>query len=168
MKNLLEILKDIIVVLTPIVVAFISYRSNKKTKEDISYEIEKSLKEKDAETTQIIQKINAELESQKQLVSWNNSLPQVNKYTELADPERYGNISSLTMIIKSVGNYIDNEKLSAEELNEIKDLLGKVKLPLDEEKLFAYEIPYLIDYRRLIKKIDMKIKETNNANSNEE
>lgn len=167
MEKYLAAIKDIIVVLTPIVVAFISYRSNKKTKEDIRFEIEKSLKEKDAETTQIIQKINAELESQKQLVSWNNSLPQVNKYTDLADPERYGNISSLTMLINCVGNYIDNVKLSTEELNEIKDLLGKIKLPLDEEKLFTYEIPYLIDYKRLIRKIDMKIQETNNANSNE-
>ena len=76
-----EYLKDILVVLSPIVVAYISYRSNKKSREDIQLEIEKSLKEK-----------NAELESQKQLASWNNSMPQVNEYTGLVGVERYGNI----------------------------------------------------------------------------
>lgn len=49
-------IKDIMVVLAPIIVAFISYMSNKKSKEDIQLEIEKSLKEKNAETLQIIQK----------------------------------------------------------------------------------------------------------------
>ena len=57
MSNFLTALKDVLVVLSPIIVAYISYRSNKKTKEDIRLEIEKSLKEKDAETYQIIQKI---------------------------------------------------------------------------------------------------------------
>lgn len=50
MSNYLTALKDVLVVLSPIIVAYISYRSNKKTKEDIRLEIEKSLKEKDAET----------------------------------------------------------------------------------------------------------------------
>lgn len=79
--------------------ACISYGSNKKNRADIKLEIEKNLKEKDAETYQIIQKINAELESQKQLASWNNSWPQTEKYTELAGIERYGNICSLAKLV---------------------------------------------------------------------
>ena len=47
MSDYLTALKDVLVVLSPIIVAYISYRSNKKTKEDIRLEIEKSLKEKD-------------------------------------------------------------------------------------------------------------------------
>ena len=50
-------IKDILVIFSPIIVAYISYRSNKKTKHDIHLELEKSLKEKDADTSQILTKI---------------------------------------------------------------------------------------------------------------
>lgn len=76
MDAYLTAIKDILVIISPIIVAYISYRSNKKSKNDIRLEIEKSLKEKDADTSQILAKINAELESQKQIISWNNSLPK--------------------------------------------------------------------------------------------
>ena len=154
MSDYLTALKDVLVVLSPIIVAYISYRSNKKTKEDIRLEIEKSLKEKDAETYQIIQKINAELESQKQIATWNNSLPQTNEYTQLAGTERYGNICSLTLLVNSINSYIDSNSLS---LVELKTLLSKVVLPLKEEKLYAYEVTYIINYNRLIRRIDKLI-----------
>lgn len=154
MEEYLIALKDVLVVIAPIIIAYISYRSNKKSKEDIRLEIEKSLKEKDAETSQIIQKISAELESQKQLISWNNSMPQTNEYTKLAGTERYGNISSLQDLICKVSNYIDTQDLSAEELEEIKSLLMKVNLPLEEDHLYPYEIPHIIDYRKLLRHIE--------------
>lgn len=91
-NDVFSIVKDIFLIVTPSVVAYISYRSNKKTKEDVRLEIEKSLKEKDAETVQIIKKINAELESQKQLATWNSSLPQTDEYIKLAGTERNGNV----------------------------------------------------------------------------
>ena len=65
--NAMSILKEILLVLTPIIVAYFSYRSNKKSKNEVQQEIEKILQEKNAETSQILQKINAELDSQKQL-----------------------------------------------------------------------------------------------------
>ena len=74
-------MKDLLVVISPILVAYISYRSNKKTKREIKQAIEKSLHEKEAETVQILAKINSELESQKQMAVWNNSLPRTEKYT---------------------------------------------------------------------------------------
>ncbi len=157
MDDYLTALKDVLVVFSPIIVAYISYRSNKKTKEDIHLEIEKSLKEKDAETRQIIGKINAELESQKQLATWNNSLPQTEEYTKLAGTERYGNICSLTLLINNINAYIDGNDLSFEELQEVKTLLGKIVLPTNEETLFTYEVTYIIDYNRLIRKIDKMI-----------
>lgn len=157
MSDYLTALKDVLVVFSPIIVAYISYRSNKKTKEDIRLEIEKSLKEKDAETYQIIQKINAELESQKQIATWNNSLPQTNEYTQLAGTERYGNICSLTLLVNSINSYIDSNSLSLVELQEVKTLLSKVVLPLKEEKLYAYEVTYIINYNRLIRRIDKLI-----------
>ncbi len=160
MSEYLTALKDVLVVLSPIIVAYISYRSNKKTKNDIQQEIEKSLKEKDAETTQIIQKINAELESQKQIATWNNSLPQTEEYTKLAGAERYGNICQVTQLVNQINTYINSNTLSIEELKEIKELLGKVQLPLKEKQLYAYEIPHIIDYNKLIRNIDRLIQES--------
>ena len=161
MEEYITALKDVLVVIAPIIIAYISYRSNKKSKEDIRLEIEKSLKEKDAETSQIIQKINAELESQKQLASWNNSMPQTNEYTKLAGIERYGNISSLYNLIVNVRNYIDTQNLSAKELEEIKSMLIKINLPLEEDKLYPYEIPYIMHYKKLLRDIDNLISSSN-------
>ena len=69
METYIAAIKDILVVVAPIIVAYISYRSNKKTAHDIQLELEKNLKEKDADTNQMLTKINAELESQKQTLS---------------------------------------------------------------------------------------------------
>lgn len=164
MSDYLIALKDMLVVLSPIIVAYISYRSNKKSKEDIHLELEKSLREKDAETYQIIQKINAEMESQKQLATWNSSLPQTDEYTKLAGTERYGNICSLTQLINSINCYIDDNNLFLEELQEIKVLLGKIELPIKEDKLYAYEVTHIINYNRLIRKIDKMIDNLQSTN----
>ena len=165
MEEYLTVLKDLLIVISPIIVAYISYRSSKKTKEDIRLDIEKSLKEKDAETSQIIQKISAELESQKQLMSWNNSIPQTNEYTKMVGAERYGNISSLKNLTDNVRNYIDTQNLSTEELKEIKSMLMKVNLPLEEEHLYPYEIPYIIDYKKLLRHIDDLLSSLNSSES---
>ena len=95
MDTYLTALKDILVIIAPIIIAYISYRSNKKTRTDIKYEVERMAKEKEAETKQIIDKIGAELESQKQLISWQNSMPQTNEYTSLIEVKRFGNVSAL-------------------------------------------------------------------------
>ncbi|MCI9408716.1 MAG: hypothetical protein HFJ89_02760 [Oscillospiraceae bacterium] len=149
-----EIIKDIAVVLIPSGVSIITCIINKKTKKDIQLELEKNLKEKDADTLQIIQKINAELESQKQLVSWSNSIPQTNAYTELAGTERYGNINTLHDLIDKVYNYINTQNLSTAELEEIQSLLMKVNLPLEEDHLYPYEIPHIIEYQKLLRYIE--------------
>lgn len=95
MEVYITAIKDILVVVAPIIVAFLSYKSSKKTERDIRMEIEKSLKEKDAETAQMLAKINAELESQKMLTSWQNSLPQTEKYVEHIGIIRNSNVSSI-------------------------------------------------------------------------
>lgn len=161
MSDYLTALKDVVIIVSPILIAYISYRSNKKTKKDIRLEIEKSLKEKDAETFQIIQKIYAEFESQKQLITWNNSWPQTEEYTKLAGPERYGNICSLVELSNKIQLYININNPSVEELNDIKILLGKVELPLDSEQLYAYEVPYIMEYNKLIRFIDDLIQNNN-------
>lgn len=142
--------------------AYISYRSNKKTKRDIHLEIEKSLKEKDADTSQILVKINAELESQKQLISWNNSLPQKDKYVDQIPIMRYGNIAGLTDLTAKIKHYIENNNLTLQELSDINNMLSKIKLPLNEDELYPYEIPIMIDFLKLLHTIEKKIDTLNN------
>ncbi len=150
-------IKDILVIASPIIVAYISYRSNKKTKHDIHLELEKSLKEKDADTSQILAKINAELESQKQLISWNSSLPQKDKYVEQIEVLRYGNIAALPDLTIKVSSYIERNNLQLQELSDIYDMLLKIKLPLKEDELYPYEIPIMIDFLKLVHTIEEKI-----------
>ena len=140
METYITAIKDILVVVAPIVVAYISYRSNKKTTRDIRLELEKSLKEKDADTTQMLAKISAELESQKQIISWQNSLPRVDSYVNQMDQVRYGNISGLP-----------------EELKDIHSMLLKIKLPTNETELYPFEIPIIIDFQKMLHTIEEKI-----------
>ena len=162
MDTYITAIKDILVIASPIIVAYISYRSNKKTKRDIHLEIEKSLKEKDADTSQILAKINAELESQKQIISWNNSLPQTDKYVDKIDTIRYGNLAALTDLTFKVSSYIDRNNLQLQELSDIHDMLLKIKLPLNEDELYPYEIPILIDFLKLLHTIEEKKDTLNN------
>lgn len=157
MDTYLTAIKDILVIVSPIIVAYISYRSNKKTKHDIHLELEKSLKEKNADTSQILAKINAELESQKQLISWNSSLPQKDRYVEKIDVLRYGNVAGLTDLTFKVSSYIERNNLQLQELSDIHDMLLKIKLPLDEDELYPYEVPIIIDFRKLLHTIEEKI-----------
>lgn len=162
MDAYLTAIKDILVVASPIIVAYISYKSNKKTKHDIHLELEKSLKEKNADTSQILAKINAELESQKQLISWNSSLPQKDKYIDQIEILRYGNIAGLPDLTMKVSSYIERNNLQLQELTDIHDMLLKIKLPLDEDELYPYEIPIIIDFRKLLHTIEGKIATLNN------
>lgn len=159
MGEYLAAFKDILVILSPIVIAYISYRSNKKSREDIQLEIEKILKEKDAETSQLLQKIGAELESQKQLAVWNNSLPQTNEYAQLAGIERYGNISAIAGLVSAIRSSIENGIFTREDLLEVQHLLKKVKMPSDEEELYPYEIPHIVAYKKLQREIDARVQE---------
>ena len=157
METYITAIKDILVVVAPIVVAYISYRINKKTTRDIRLELEKSLKEKDADTTQMLTKINAELESQKQIISWQNSLPRVDCYVNQMDQIRYGNISALPDLTQKVTTYISRNDLPLEELKDIHAMLLKIKLPTNETELYPFEIPIMIDFKKMLHTIEEKI-----------
>lgn len=147
--NAMSILKEILLVLTPIIVAYFSYRSNKKSKNEVQQEIEKILQEKNAETSQILQKINAELDSQKQLAVWNNSLPQTDEYMNLAGTERCGNISSLPAFIAETNIFLSSNSYTQEDLLELKSLMERVVLPDDDQSIYPYEISRIIAFKRL-------------------
>ena len=157
METYITAIKDILVIIVPIVVAYISYWSNKKTAREIRLELEKNLKEKDADTTQMLTKINAELESQKQLSSWQNSLPRVDSYVNQIDQIRYGNISGLPDLTQKVLGYITRNDLPLEELNDIHTMLLKIKLPTNETELYPFEIPAIIDFLKMLRTLEEKI-----------
>lgn len=157
METYITAIKDILVIIAPIVIAYISYRSNKKTTHDIRLELEKSLKEKDADTTQMLTKINAELESQKQIISWQNSLPRVDCYVNQMDQIRYGNISALPDLTQKVMTYISRNDLPLEELKDIHAMLLKINLPTNETELYPFEIPIMIDFKKMLHTIEEKI-----------
>ena len=157
METYITAIKDILVIIAPIVIAYISYRRNKKTTHDIRLELEKSLKEKDADTTQMLTKINAELESQKQIISWQNSLPRVDCYVNQMDQIRYGNISALPDLTQKVTTYISRNDLPMEELKDIHAMLLKINLPTNETELYPFEIPIMIDFKKMLHTIEEKI-----------
>ncbi len=151
--------KELLLVLSPIIVAYTNYRSNKKTRKDIQLELEKNLKEKDAETAQLLQRIWAELESQKQLAVWNNSLPQTNEYAELAGIERYGNICAIAGLVSAIRSSIENGTFTQEDIAEVQKLLKKVKIPSEADELYPYEIPHIVAYKKLQREIDAMLQE---------
>ena len=153
MDTYMTALKDILVVVIPIVVAFISYRSSKKTQKDIKLEVERITKEKEAETKQILDKINAELESQKQLLTWQNSMPQTNEYLGLLGSKRSGHISALTKLCQDVYAILQLCP-SAELLTELNQMLDRIELPRDDEDLFPHEVPIILNYKMTRQKIN--------------
>ena len=156
MDDYLTTLKDIMIVLAPIIVAYISYRSNRKTRKDIRLEVEKASKEREAETKQILEKIGAELESQKQLLSWQNSMSQTNEYTRLIDVKRFGNVSALPALCNNI-NEILNANPSLDVLVELEKMLEQIDFPSEEEELFPHEVPLLLNYRVAKRQVERKI-----------
>lgn len=154
MSDYLVALKDILVILTPVAVAWISYRGMKKTQKDIRLEVEKVTKEKEAETNQLLQKIGAELESQKQLLSWQNSMPQTTEYMAEVGSIRCGTICSLSDLAIKTHCLLDSQNYSRAELLELQSMLKRLDLPSNEEVLYPHEIPHLMQYASLIKRID--------------
>ena len=152
MEAYLTAIKDVLIVIVPIIVAYVSYRSSKKTRNDIRLEVERITKEKEAETKQILDKIGAELDSQKQLITWQNSIPQTNEYTSLAETKRFGNISALPKLTQDILLFLDTKPLP-ELLNELDQMLDRIDLPPDDAELFPYEIPIILNYKILRNKL---------------
>ena len=156
METYLIAIKDILVVVIPIIVALISYKGSKKSQKDIKLEVERITKEKEAETKQLLEKISAELESQKQLLSWQNSLPQTNEYTGLIDKKRFGHISALPQLCQSI-NMMLNSNPSLDVLTELVKMLDRIDLTDDNTDLFPHEVPILLNYKMVRQNVDQYI-----------
>ena len=167
MKEYLIALKEILVISIPIIVAFISYKGSKKSQKDIKLEVERITKEKEAETKQILEKISAELESQKQLLSWQNSLPQTNEYTKLIETKRFGNISALPQLCQSI-YVILNSNPSLDALTELTRMLERIDLPDEDSELYPHEVSILLSYKMARNSVDAQIKKLTAEESQEE
>lgn len=165
--NYLTDIKDFLVVVVPIIVAYISYRSNKKSREDIKIEVEKFTREKEVETKQILDKIKAELESQKQLAIWQNSMPQTNEYLNLLDKKRSGHISAMPKLCQDIDVVLQSCP-SAETLIEMNKMLDRIDLPKDDEELFPHEVVIILNYRILRKNINARLHQLTLMNNQKE
>ncbi|MEG2457993.1 MAG: hypothetical protein RSB41_03790 [Bacilli bacterium] len=145
-----EEFKDLVIIFTPIISAVLIYRQNKKSQKEMKMELENKLKEMDKET-ELFQKRS----------SWDNSMPQTNKYMDQMDIVRQGNIANLSSVIEWIMYYINKEDIMLYELENIKVMLLNIKVPLDHEEMYPYEIPIMIKYKAIIKYLDEKIKNNN-------
>ncbi len=68
------------------------------------------------------------------------------------------------ILVRKRNSYIDSNNLSFDGLNEVKTLLGKIVLLIEEEKIYAHEVTYIIDYNRVIRKIDRMITSIQSTN----
>lgn len=111
--------------------------------------------------------MDKELENQKQIKSWDNSMPQTNKYMDTMDVVRQGNMANLTCIIEWIRKYIKEKETTVEELQEIKKMLLKIKVATEEDEIYPYEIPIMIAYKAMINELDKEINKTEEAHLNE-
>ena len=163
----LTAIKDILVVVVPIIVAMISYRSSKKTQKDIKLEAERIAKEKEAETKQIVDKISAELKSQKELISWENSMPQTNDYTNLLGAKRFGHVAALNKLCQDIYQILPLCP-SVEMLTELNQMLDRIEMPKNDEELFPFEVPIILNYRMMRNRINEHLRQLCSKNAPQE
>ncbi|HIS77369.1 MAG TPA: hypothetical protein IAB51_11285 [Candidatus Merdivicinus excrementipullorum] len=157
MDNVLQAIKDIVLIAVPIITAYITYRTNKKSKKELNAELEVRLKEQDNETANEIKKMQKQLEVQNMQSSWENSTPTTQKYIDEAGIKRYGNVSSLTPLVSQIYQEFQNKNLDVEDLKTLKKMLLSIQLPAEDEELYPYEIPKLMEYKKLLRYIDKLI-----------
>lgn len=152
----LQTIKDIVLISVPIITAYFTYRANKKSKKELNNELEVRLREQDNETANEIKKMQKQLEVRNMDNSWNTSTPTTQKYLDEVDVRRSGNVMSLQNLIPTVLGQVEQSS-DLDELKLIKEMLLKIELPFDAEYLLPYEIPFLIQFKRLLNFVDQKI-----------
>ena len=137
-----QAIKDIVLIVVPILTAYLTYRSNKKSKKELNDELEVRLREQDNETANEI--------------SWDSSTPTTQKYLEEVGHKRCGNVMNLQSLIPPVRWEVEQSS-DLGELKMIREMLLKIELPFDEEHLLPHEIPQLIQFKKLLSFLEQKI-----------
>lgn len=153
-----SIIKDIILISMPIVIAYMSYRSNQKSRQELIAELDEKMKEKDIKTANEIKKITEELENQKNFSYLNDSKPKIDEYLDENDIIRHRNIVNLTLLTNQISNLLVTQNQEIDDLLNLRAMLNKINLPNRNGELYPYEIPILFDYDLMLQNLDNKIR----------
>lgn len=154
----MQTVKDIVLLIIPIITTWLTYRTNKKSKKELNNELAVYLKKQDNATANEIKKMQKELEVQNMRSSWESSTPLTQKYMEEIEPLRVGNVMNLPNLISAIDQEIKKTN-DLKELKFIKEMLLKIELPFEEEHLLPHELPNLIHFKKLLNYLDQKIEE---------
>lgn len=158
--EIIKIIKDLVLVLIPIITAVMQYKSNKKSRKEIMNELNARLIEKDKETSNEIQKMMVVLENHKQQTCWENSMEVTSEYLkEIIGTKRYSNVSYLQTLTTEIYNYLNSGHYNLKSLQELKRMLSRMQTPMNENELYPIEIINLFNYKQALKTLDEKIKE---------
>ena len=128
-----QAIKDIVLITVPIITAYLTYRSNKKSKKELNDELEVRLREQDNETANEIKKMQKQMEVRNMESSWDSSTPTTQKYLEEVGHKRCGNVMNLQSLIPPVRWEVE-QSYDLGELKMIREMLLKIELPFDEEQ----------------------------------
>lgn len=107
-----------------------------------------------------------ELESYKQKSCWDNSSKVsediLREYSKEIGAARCCNVQQLTALCQQIIPCINSDN-SIDVLEDLLNLLNKIILPSDEEKLYSIEIMHLFLYKKLKRNLEQKIKELKNT-----
>ena len=154
----MQTVKDIVLLIIPIITTWLTYRTNKKSKKELNNELAVYLKKQDNATANEIKKMQKELDVQNMRSSWESSTPLTQKYMEEIEPLRVGNVLNLPNLISAIDQEIKKTN-DLKELKFIKEMLLKIELPFEEEHLLPHELPNLIHFKKLLNYLDQKIEE---------
>ncbi len=154
----MQTVKDIVLLIIPIITTWLTYRTNKKSKKELNNELAVYLKKQNNATANEIKKMQKELEVQNMRSSWESSTPLTQKYMEEIEPLRVGNVMNLPNLISAIDQEIKKTN-DLKELKFIKEMLLKIELPFEEEHLLPHELPNLIHFKKLLNYLDQKIEE---------
>ena len=79
------------------------------------------------------------------------------KYREAVGEERVGDIDDLWLLVQDIRMYINNQTnrtLPKEQAIILLDLLKRIEICKDDEKLHPYEIPAIFHYKILISELE--------------
>ena len=149
----MQTVKDIVLLIIPIITTWLTYRTNKKSKKELNNELAVYLKKQNNATANEIKKMQKELEVQNMRSSWESSTPLTQKYMEEIEPLRVGNVMNLPNLISAIDQEIKKTN-DLKELKFIKEMLLKIELPFEEEHLLPHELPNLIHFKKLLNYLD--------------
>lgn len=154
----MQTVKDIMLLIIPVITTWLTYRTNKKSKKELNNELAVYLKKQDNATANEIKKMQKEVEVQNMRSSWESSTPLTQKYMEEIEPLRVGNVMNLPNLISAIDQEIKKTN-DLKELKFIKEMLLKIELPFEEEHLLPHELPNLIHFKKLLNYLGQKIEE---------